>query len=152
MPLPTLLLASLTIMGGQVETMINLIEKEDADAIRQRAAVSPESLRMRAGDGSSLIQQALYRRKPAMARLLVELGVQPDFVDHCALGDFSAVQKALRAGPHQAGAFSEDGFPVLALAVFLGHGDVAALLLRSGAKVNTPSRNALQVSPIYAFA
>jgi ankyrin repeat protein len=130
--------------------MLALIQSENMPEIRKLAAAAPESQRQRAPDGSSMIQQAMYRRKPGVARLLIELGAQPDFIDSCILGDFDAVLRAVRSDSQRANAFSADGFPPLALAVFMGHRDVAALLLREGAAINSTARNSLKISPLHA--
>jgi ankyrin repeat protein len=130
--------------------VLDLIQQNDCDGVRELLAREPESRLERAQDGSSLIRQALYRQRPEMAKTLLEAGAVPDFYDACALGDWDTAERFLTADKSLAASFSEDGFPALGLAIFFGHQDLAIHLLALGAPVNEPSRNTFRVTPLHS--
>lgn len=138
------------IQAISADQIIDWIQKSQLSELRAAAAKDPSILKLRAKDGSSLIRQAIYRQRPDTARLLMELGAQPDFFDACALGDRNAIDTFLGMDSTLATAYAEDGFSALGLAIFFGHRDVAIHLLALGANANEPSRNAIKVTPLHS--
>ncbi len=132
--------------------MIELIQKNDVDAVREAVAKDPAILALRAPDGSSMIRQAIYHQRAEIARVLVELGAPVDFYDACALGDLAVANAFLEKDASFANSFAEDGFQGLGLAVFFGHRDVAIRLLARGARATEVSRNAIRVTPLHSAA
>jgi len=132
------------------EQIIDWIRKDQVDEIRSAAGRDPAILKLRAKDGSTLIRQAIYRQRADIARALSAMGATPDFFDACALGDQTAAEKFLAHDGKLAGAFSEDGFSALGLAVFFGHSDLAIRLLALGASATEASRNAIRVTPLHS--
>jgi ankyrin repeat protein len=95
---------------------------------------------------------AIYHGRRDIADLLVELGAPVSFGEACALGDAARVKEMLDADPSVLRSRSADGFPVLGLAIFFGHGELARWLIDQGADVNAPATNAMKVAPVHAAA
>jgi ankyrin repeat protein len=95
---------------------------------------------------------AIYHGRRDIADLLVERGAPVSFGEACALGDAARVKEMLDADPSVLRSRSADGFPVLGLAIFFGHGELARWLIDQGADVNAPATNAMKVAPVHAAA
>lgn len=95
---------------------------------------------------------AIYHGWRDIADLLVERGAPVSFGEACALGDAARVKEMLDADPSVLRSRSADGFPVLGLAIFFGHGELARWLIDQGADVNAPATNAMKVAPVHAAA
>lgn len=93
---------------------------------------------------------AIYYGKRDIAALLVERGAPISFGEACALGDTARVKEMLEADPSLLWSRSADGFPVLGLAIFFGHGELARWLIDQGADVNAAATNTMRVAPVHA--
>ena len=88
---------------------------------------------------------AVYYGHPDLARLFVERGAQLSPAELAALGDQRALDCDL-AG------YSQDGFPLLGLAIFFRHPELARAMIERGADVNARARNQAGVMPVHAAA
>jgi ankyrin repeat protein len=100
----------------------------------------------------SPILDALYHARTDDAqRLLAELGPESLTIhEAAAMGVTSRIEALLVQNPQAVNAWSDDGFQPLGLAAFFGRPDAAELLLARGGEVNTPARNAFQVTALHA--
>jgi ankyrin repeat protein len=88
---------------------------------------------------------AIYHGHRELARLFVERGAQLSPAELAALGDRRALDGDLAA-------YSKDGFPLLGLAIFFRHPDLAREMIERGADVNARARNQAGVMPVHAAA
>lgn len=128
------------------------VEQNDAAALERLLQEAPSLAGARNDAGLSLLLSALYRGAQRMVDLILAAKPALDVFDAAAVGDATRVEELLRADPALAAAYSPDGFSPLHLAAFLGHTDVAAVLLRHGAPAGAVSCNAMQVAPLHSAA
>ncbi|MEO8474629.1 MAG: ankyrin repeat domain-containing protein [Chryseolinea sp.] len=100
--------------------------------------------------GISLLQLAIYYRKPEMVRVLRSRRSTIDVFEAAAIGEINAVRDTLTSKPELINSYAADGFTPLGLACFFGHFDIAQYLVNAGADVNLASNNAFKVAPIHS--
>ena len=88
---------------------------------------------------------AVYHGHPELAQLFVERGAQLAPAELAALGDARALDCDLAS-------YSQDGFPLVGLAIFFRHPDLARQMIERGADVNARARNQAGVMPVHAAA
>jgi ankyrin repeat protein len=100
----------------------------------------------------SPVLDALYHGQTAEAeRLAAELGAEHLSVhEAAALGSLDRLRRLLSTDPGVAYEWSADGFQPLGLACFFGRRAAVELLLTNAAELNTPARNAFQVTALHA--
>lgn len=136
-------------MTSAFEMLQAAIASGDEQSLEQALMADPRAAEAKAADGTSALMLALYYRCPQMAAAIAAR--RPlTFHEAVALGKLSDVAAALASNVDLARAHAPDGYSVLALAVFFGHLQVAALLLAHGADVNSAARNPMRVAPIHA--
>ncbi|MEN4012042.1 MAG: ankyrin repeat domain-containing protein [Bellilinea sp.] len=140
-----------------IETFFNLVQSGDLAQVKAALDADAELAHARALDGLSALMMAVYYRQPAIARLLLKYGAQPNLHEACALGLVETVETLLAAQPDQVNpdqvgvnAFAPDGFQPLGLASFFGHLAVVESLLARGVQVDSPSRNPMKVMPLHS--
>ena len=102
------------------------------------------------GDGLSPVLLALYHRRPDLADLVVNTGVELTLHEVTALGRVDEVAARLDGAVIRA--HSADGFALLHYAAFFGHAEVVTLLLGRGADPSAVARNAMRVQPLHSAA
>ncbi len=148
------LFSLLPLMFAQISSdlgpqLFDAIRKGDATQVRTLLAAEPKLAGAKNQDGATPALWAAYTRHPELAPIV--LGArEPDFFEACALGRRDRTEQLLRHDPRLVKAYSNDGFGGLGLAVFFGHVEIARMLVESGADVNSPSRNAIRVSPLHS--
>lgn len=103
----------------------------------------------RDASGATAIQLACYHGLDEMAGVLVRSEVALDLWEAAAVGDAARVAAVLDAEPALRDAFSEDGFPALVLASYLGHAAAVDELIGRGADVALGARNALGMMALH---
>jgi ankyrin repeat protein len=86
---------------------------------------------------------SIYHGHPELAELFIERGAPLGPAELAALGD----RRVLDADLDQ---FSRDGFPLLGLAIFFHHPELAAEMIERGADVNARARNQAGVAPLHS--
>lgn len=124
----------------------------DVAAMQALLGQHPQASELRDAQGVSLLMLALYHGQAEIAELLARYRSDIDLFEVAALGRVQALASRLALDPSAAQARSPDGFPVLALAVFFGKLDAAAVLLAHGADVDAAAGNAMRVAPVHAAA
>jgi ankyrin repeat protein len=103
-------------------------------------------------EGLSPVLAAAYHQQPELANFLAEKKVSLTIFEAAATGKTDAVIRILAREPGLIKSHAADGAHPLGLACFFGHFETALYLLKAGAAVNAPSRNALQVTPLHSAA
>jgi ankyrin repeat protein len=100
----------------------------------------------------SELLEAIYQGDQARAEALLAADPELDVFEAAAVGRTDRIRELLDEDPSLANAWAEDGFQPLGLASFFGHVEAARLLVESGAKINSVSRNEMKVMPLHSAA
>lgn len=122
------------------------IKKGDFGEVKKRLEADPGLIHARE-KGLSPILVAVYHRQPEIAEFLVTKTVALNIFEAAATGRTTHIIRLLAHEPQLVNAYADDGFQPLGLACFFGHFETAEYLVKAGAPVNSPSRNALNVTP-----
>lgn len=127
-----------------------VLKTGDEDALRDLVERDPATASARDQDGLSAILHALYRGRSDLVTVLLSAQPDLDVFEASALGKVERVEDLIDQDPGRVKAWSPDGFTALHLAVFFGHAEAAAALLRRGADVEAVSRNPMAVRPLHS--
>ena len=103
-------------------------------------------------NGLSPILIAAYHGQREIASFLADKTVALTIFEAAATGKINNILRLLARDPQLVNAYAEDGFQALGLASYFGHLDVVDYLVKSGAPINSPSRNELNAAPIQSAA
>ena len=132
--------------------LLAAIEAGDIEAARAAVASDPALARARDGQGVSVIQHAVYRRRPEILEALLSADPELDVFEAALLGDLVQLAARLEEQPGRLSAHSADGFTPLHLAAFAGQPDTTAALLERGADTAARTTNAMANQPLHAAA
>ena len=127
------------------------IKKGDRDEVERRLNLDPSLIHAKE-DHLSPIMVAAYRGEPEIASFLADKTVAINIFEASATGKINNVIRSLARDPQLVNAYAEDGFQPLGLAAYFGHLELAKYLIKAGAPINSPSRNALKATPIQSAA
>lgn len=91
--------------------------------------------------GVSAVLSATYFGRKEIRDLLLARGAKLELQDAAAVGQLDRVKELVEKNPALANSFSSDGFPIVALAAFMGHWQVARYLQEKGADINAVATN-----------
>lgn len=128
------------IKAGQAETVSALIDRD------------PSLLSATDETGLGAFTVAKYSRQDAIARMLLDKGVQLDIFAATMAGVRERVVDLLAKDRELVNKYSHDGWTPLHLAAFFGHPEIAEVLLANGADVHARSTNAMQNTALHAAA
>src|SRR5262245_3722423 len=128
----------------KTDELFSAIRQNDAAAVAALLDDDPGLLGTTANDITPVLF-AVYNGHPEMARLFTERGAKLSPAELAALGDRRALEADLSI-------YSKDGFPLLGLAIFFRHPELAREMIARGADVNARARNTQQVMPVHAAA
>lgn len=117
------------IQSGDLAQVKSLL---DADA--SLASAKSES-------GVSAVLLSIYAGKGEIRDLLLARGVTLALHEAAAAGRFDRVKALIEADPALAKSCSPDGYPVVSLACFFGHLEIARYLAAKGADINAAASN-----------
>ncbi len=103
-------------------------------------------------NGFSPVLIAVYHGHPELAGFLAERKIMLDIFEAAATGRRAQIVRILAHDPERVNTHSSDGFQPLGLACFFGHLDVAEYLIGAGARINSPSENPMNVTPLHSAA
>ncbi|HEV3119691.1 MAG TPA: ankyrin repeat domain-containing protein [Gemmataceae bacterium] len=134
------------------QEMLTSVQKGDLARVKELLQTKPGLAGAANADGPSAVLLACYHRQKAIIETLLATGIELNVFEASATGQGERVAALLERDPGLANAFACDGFTPLGLAAFFGHGSVAEMLLRHGARVNLAARNSMQVMPLHSAA
>ena|SRR3974390_1191104 len=91
--------------------------------------------------GVSAVLSATYFGRKDIRDLLLVRGARLELQDAAAVGRLDRVKELVEQNPALANSVSSDGFPIVALAAFMGHAQVARYLKDKGADLNAVAAN-----------
>jgi ankyrin repeat protein len=127
------------------------VKTGDLQSVQRLLLVTPSLIHERE-NGLSPILVAAYHQEPAVANFLAEKTVGLTIFEAAATGKTLQVARLLAHNPELVNEYADDGFQSLGLACFFGHYETAEYLIKSGAGINSPSRNSLEAAPIQSAA
>lgn len=133
------------------QRFFDLFQSGDEKALFQLVEQDPAAADARDSNGVSLLMQAFYRGRRALAEAIAERKAELDIFEAATLGRLDTL-KALLQDPASARAFSADGFTALHFACYFGQPEAARLLLDNGAAADAVARNPMQVMPLHSAA
>ena len=135
----------------KTKELIGAVQKGDPKAVAALLDEDRALLTAKSG-GVSAILLALYHGHPEIAQLFTDRGAKLTLAEACAVGDRKLAAEMLDRDPALINAYSEDGYPVLGLAIFFRHPELARLLIERGADVNAAAKNPQRVAPVHSAA
>jgi ankyrin repeat protein len=129
---------------------LDAVKNGDLQKVDEMLKHEPGLSEARTESGVSPVLLAMYYGRKDMAQRLAGQASSLNIFEAAALGDVNRAKELLESQPNLANAWTSDGFQPLGLASFFGNMQVAQLLLLAGARVNTPSRNNMQVMPLHS--
>ncbi len=127
------------------------IKQGNQDEVKRILRTAPSSIHEKE-NGLSPILVAVYHGHPEVAELLAERTVTLNIFEAAATGKRAQIVRILAHHPELVNAYSEDGFQPLGLACFFGHLETAEYLIGAGARINSPSTNLMNVTPLHSAA
>ena len=91
--------------------------------------------------GVSAVLSSVYFGRKDIRDLFLARGASLELQDAAAVGRLDRVKELVEKNPALANSFSSDGFPIVALAAFMGHADVSRYLKDKGADINAVATN-----------
>jgi len=118
----------------------------------QRLLSLTSSLVHERDNGRSPVMVAAYSQQPAIADFLAEKTANITIFEAAAIGKTNQIVRQLARDPMLVNAYADDGQQPLGLACFFGQLEAAEYLIKAGASVNSPSRDALAATPLHFAA
>ncbi len=131
---------------------IQLLPDGSVEEVSARLAETPSLARSRSDEGVSAVLIALYHRRPEIADLLRDSGLELDEFEASALGETGQLTARLANDASAVNGDSTDGFTPLHLACFFGRDAAARLLLELGAAPSAVAANPSRVQPLHSAA
>ena len=124
------------------------IQDGDKDKVERMLRKNPDLILSRSKKNLSPLLTAMYYHEFEIAELLLDRMVKLTVYEAAATGKMTHLISNLGHKPELVNAYSEDGYQPLGLAAYFGHEKVVEYLIKAGAEVNSPSKNALGVTPL----
>jgi ankyrin repeat protein len=134
------------------EKFFEAIRGGERAAVERRLRLSPGLIHARDASGLPPVLVAMYHHHIDVAKLLADQAVALDIHEAAATGRTNHLIRILAKRPDLVNAYAGDGFQPLGLACFFGHLEAADYLIKAGGRVNSPSRNEMQVTPLHSAA
>ena len=135
-----------------VQEFMNAATKGDTSKIREMLRSNPTLIKSKDEKGVSVILKATYYGKKGVVLALLEANPELDIFEASATGHTKRVAELVAYDKSLANVFASDGFMPLGLAVFFGHPETVDVLLKAGADVNAPTREAMKITPLASAA
>jgi len=126
---------------SQKEELFQAIGKGDLPVVKAIIESDPQLAASRNEKGQSAVLLAVYSGQRNVLDFLLSQNLTLELHEAAATGQLAHVKQTVERSPELASSFSPDGFPIAALAAFLGHRDVTEYLISKGADVNAVSTN-----------
>ena len=121
--------------------LFEAIRAGDLAAVKSVVGAEGRLASARNDSGTSAVLTAVYMGHNEIRDYLIASGAALELPEAAALGHLVRVRELVEENPDSANSFSPDGFPVVALAAFLGHLAVVQYLAANGADINAAATN-----------
>src|ERR1700740_1356815 len=123
------------------KALFEAIRAGDLPAVKSLVGTDASLASARTASGVSAVLTAIYTGRQEIREFLLDNGAVLELHDAAAAGDLARVRELNESHGAQANSFSPDGFPVVALAAFLGHREIVEYLAGRGADINAVATN-----------
>ena len=117
------------------------IRAGDLAAVKSLVGADASLASAKNDSGVSGVLTAVYMGRSEIRDFLIASGVVLELPEAAAVGNLARVRELIEKNQAGVNSFSPDGFPVVALAAFLGHREVVEYLAAHGADINAPATN-----------
>jgi uncharacterized protein len=117
------------------------IRSGDLAAVKSLVAVDAPLSSARNEAGVSAVLTAVYMGRSEIRDFLIASGAVLELPEAAAMGILARVRELIEKNHAEANSLSPDGFPIVALAAFLGHVEVVEYLASHGADINAAATN-----------
>lgn len=124
------------------------IQAGDRQQVERMLRKTPDLILSKDENNLSPVMTAMYCHQFEIANLILDRMVALTVFEAAATGRLVHLISNLAHKPELVNAYSEDGFQPLGLAAYFGKTEAVKYLLKAGADVNSPSKNALGVTPL----
>jgi ankyrin repeat protein len=124
-----------------ITEFFDAIRAGDSGKVRTLLDADPEIASAKDASGVSAVLTSVYTGRQEIRDLLLQCGAVLEVHDAAAAGKLQKIKEFVEENPAFAKSYSPDGFPVVALACFFGHLDVARYLAEKGADLNAAATN-----------
>jgi uncharacterized protein len=126
---------------SDTKTFFEAIRTGDLARVRSLLNTDSSLANSKNESGASALLLAIYMGQREVRELLLASGANMDLSEASAAGDLQTVKRFVEANPALAKSFSQDGFPLFALACFFGHLETARFLTEKGADIHAAASN-----------
>src|SRR5882724_6710523 len=126
---------------SQKEELFQAVGKGDLAAVKAIVEADPQLDTAKNERGQSAVLLDVYNGQREIRDFLLSQNNTLELHEAAATGQLDRVKQIIESAPVLANDFSPDGFPIVALAAFLGHFSVTEYLVAKGAEVNAISTN-----------
>jgi uncharacterized protein len=117
------------------------IRSGDLAAVKSLVAADAPLSSARNEAGVSAVLTAVYMGRSEIRDFLIASGAVLELPEAAAMGILARVRELIEINHAEANSLSPDGFPIVALAAFLGHVEVVEYLASHGADINAAATN-----------
>jgi uncharacterized protein len=121
--------------------LFEAIRAADAGKVRELAAAQPAIVNDKNPQGQSAVLMACYMGRSEIRDILIDRGATLQLHEAAAAGNLQRVKELVESDLQLAESYSQDGFPLIALAAAFGHEDIARYLHAKGANPNAIATN-----------
>jgi ankyrin repeat protein len=126
---------------SEIKAFFEAIRSGDLAIVKSLVGADSSLASARNDSGVSGVLTAVYTGHGEIRDFLIASGAVLELPEAAAVGNLAHVRNLVEENHAQANSFSPDGFPVVALAAFLGHLEVVQYLAAHGADVNAAATN-----------
>jgi uncharacterized protein len=126
---------------SEEKAFFEAIRSGDLATVKSLVAADASLTSARSDTGVSGVLTAVYMGRGEIRDFLIASGAVLELPEAAAVGYLSRVRELIEKSQAQANSFSPDGFPVVALAAFLGHLEIVQYLASRGADIDTAATN-----------
>lgn len=126
---------------SEQKALFEAIRSGDFATVKSLVGADASLASARNDAGVSGVMNAVYMGRNEIRDFLIASGAVLELPEAAALGNLARVRELIEKNLAQANSFSPDGFPVVALAAFLGHVEVVQYLASHGADINAAATN-----------
>src|ERR1700676_885553 len=123
------------------KALFEAIRAGDLAAVKSLVGADPSLASARNDSGVSGVLTAVYTGRQEIRDYLIASGAVLELHDAAAVGNLGRVRELVERHGAQANSYSPDGFPVVALAAFLGHLEIVEYMAARGADIDAVATN-----------
>lgn len=126
---------------SEQKALFEAIRSGDLATVKSLVGSDASLASARNDSGVSAVLTSVYMGRGEIRDFLIASGAELGLPEAAAAGNLARVRELIENSHADANSFSPDGFPVVALAAFLGHLQVVEYLAAHGADINVAATN-----------